>query len=180
LNEALTIMQQHSINRHIIEWDGLRISVYALARGARTPADTYPAIRYALTLLYDLHSDFFSPSEAAKLRAGTLNVPSLEPRGELVATNLGYVVVPSFLVLSMVDDKSTAFATNIQQIIATLDAHAPCAWIVDLRENQGAMYGRCWLELGRSWAKAGSGPLLILMGSRRSYPIGTASHCSTM
>src|SRR6266487_2423576 len=53
LTAVLGIMQQHSVNRKKINWTTLRQQAFALADGAKTPADTYPAIESALELLGD-------------------------------------------------------------------------------------------------------------------------------
>ena len=62
LTAALDIMQQHSVNRKKINWTNLRQQTFAF--GAKTPADTYSAIRYALTALGDHHSFFLEPQTA--------------------------------------------------------------------------------------------------------------------
>jgi len=40
LTAALDIMQQHSVNRKKINWTKLRQQTFAIAAGAKTPADT--------------------------------------------------------------------------------------------------------------------------------------------
>src|SRR5437879_11951933 len=56
LTAALDIMQKHSVNRKKINWTTLRQQTFAIAAGAKTPADTYSAIQNALTELGDHHS----------------------------------------------------------------------------------------------------------------------------
>ncbi len=62
LDEALSIMQENSINRDRINWSALRAEVYAYAQGADSPSDTYDAIRFALGKLGDNHSFLITPS----------------------------------------------------------------------------------------------------------------------
>ena len=59
LNEALDYIQENSVRREHIDWQGLRQEVYVLAAHAQTKAETYPAIEKALELLGDHHSMFF-------------------------------------------------------------------------------------------------------------------------
>ena len=49
LNEAINIMQRHSINRYEIDWPSFRRRVLAEAGTARSPTDTYDAIRSSPT-----------------------------------------------------------------------------------------------------------------------------------
>lgn len=56
LNRALDIIQQHSLKREMLDWEGLRSEALALASGAQTFQDTYPAIKFALSQLGDHHS----------------------------------------------------------------------------------------------------------------------------
>lgn len=51
LTAALDILQQHSVKRKNINWTTLRQQTFAFTFGAQTPADTYPAINYALAAL---------------------------------------------------------------------------------------------------------------------------------
>src|SRR6516225_3751722 len=61
LTAALDIMEQRSVNRKHINWTNLRQQTFAMANGAKTPADTYSAIQVALTELGDHHSFFLEP-----------------------------------------------------------------------------------------------------------------------
>ncbi len=63
LTTALDFMQQHSVRRALVDWPTVRRQALALASGARTPADTYPAIRYAVAQLGDHHSTFYTPAQ---------------------------------------------------------------------------------------------------------------------
>lgn len=63
LDHALTLLQTHALHRDLVDWPTLRTTTFALAGAAQTPADTYAALRYAVTNLYDGHSQFWSPDE---------------------------------------------------------------------------------------------------------------------
>jgi hypothetical protein len=58
LTTALNIMQTYSIKKYEVGWPPLRAEALEMAIGAVTKADTYDAIRYALTALGDNHSPF--------------------------------------------------------------------------------------------------------------------------
>jgi carboxyl-terminal processing protease len=148
LDQALAIMQAHAMYSERVDWETVRAKAYRKAWGARTPADTYGAIELALRELGDHHSYLMSPDRVAALEDGTLAAASPDPRGELLEGRLGYLFLPGWAGLG---DVANAHATRIQQIVRELDAHAPCGWIVDLRENVG---GSLWPML------AGVGPIL--------------------
>src|SRR5688572_13791520 len=60
LNELLDIMQRNSINRLKLDWPVFRATVLAAGKDAKSIAETYPAIREALRLLGDGHSQYRS------------------------------------------------------------------------------------------------------------------------
>jgi carboxyl-terminal processing protease len=148
LDQALVIMQEHSILRDRVDWETVIAKAYRKAWGARTPADTYSAIRLALRELGDHHSFLMSPEQVTVLHDGTTAAASPDPWGELLEERLGYLFLPGF---AGVGDSVNRQATRIQQIVRDVDALAPCGWIVDLRENTG---GNMWPML------AGVGPIL--------------------
>ncbi|HZS47210.1 MAG TPA: S41 family peptidase [Blastocatellia bacterium] len=62
LNSALDIIQKNSVKRET-NWAEFRRLTVEKAGSAKTPADTYPAIRDALKRLGDHHSGLFTPEE---------------------------------------------------------------------------------------------------------------------
>jgi carboxyl-terminal processing protease len=148
LEEALDIMQEHSINQGQIDWERLRARARSRALGARSPEDTHNAIRLALRDLGDRHSHFMTPEQVAELEDGTMNLTSPDPSGRLLDEGLGYIMIPGFVGLG---DAVNEHATQIQEIIREIDAERPCGWVVDLRQNIG---GNMWPML------AGLGPIL--------------------
>ena len=148
LDEALDIMQEHSLNREQINWERLRGRARSRAMGASTPEDTYIAIQFALKDLGDQHSFFMTPEQFAELEEGTMNLSSPDPSGRLLDSGLGYIMLPGFAGLG---DDANKYATEIQEIIREIDQDSPCGWIVDLRQNIG---GSMWPML------AGIGPIL--------------------
>ncbi len=148
LTAVLGIMQQHSVNRKKINWTTLRQQAFALADGAKTPADTYPAIESALELLGDHHSFFLDPQAAKQLEAAKITSDE-QPHGQLLAHDIGYLLLPHFPGQQQQDEKQ--YALLAQNVIRQADQAGACGWIVDLRNNNG----------GNMWPMLNSvGPLL--------------------
>jgi carboxyl-terminal processing protease len=153
VERALDILERNSIRRSAIDWPSFRTAVLKQARGAAAPADTYPALRFALGSLGDHHSYLLTPERTAALaeapvsnaRTGRAPMP---PRGSLL-DGIAYVWLPGFAGGSAA--KQVEFAEQVQQTIRQLDAAETCGWIVDLRDNTG---GNLWPML------AGIGPLI--------------------
>jgi hypothetical protein len=73
LEQLLDLMQNRSIYRQSVDWKSLRANTMAAAESAQTIADTYPAIRVALTQLGDRHA--YYRLEAGKTTAIRGDVP---------------------------------------------------------------------------------------------------------
>lgn len=147
LNEALEVMETHSIRKRLVDWVELRRRVFEVAAGARTPRETYDAIRFALHLIGDGHS-IFEPPGGQVGWATAVTVGAI--RGELLGGGVAYVTVPGIIGSERHPD-TVLFAERLQSLLRELDATVPCGWIVDLRENTG---GNIWPML------AGIGPVL--------------------
>jgi C-terminal processing protease CtpA/Prc len=147
LTAVLDIMQQHSVNRKHINWTNLRQQTFVMAAGAKTPADTYAAIRHALAELGDHHSVFLDPQQANQLAAVPFTSDQ-EPHGRLLAYGIGYLELPYFKASQQAAKQYVLLA---QEAIRTADQAGTCGWIVDLRKNVG---GNVWPML------AGVGPIL--------------------
>lgn len=148
LEGVLSLMERQSLRRQEIDWDDFRTEVLAAADGARSTADTYPAIRVALELLGDGHSRFRTP-DGTVLFVPTRScvAPAVSAAPSLPAT-IGYVRIPAF---SARGEAATAFAREIQQAIRAQDHDSVVGWVVDLRGNVG---GSMWPMI------VGVGPLL--------------------
>ncbi len=132
LEEALEIMEANSINRHKIDWDAFRDQAGDLARGARTPEDTYGAIWYAARQLGDNHSLFFPQMpEAGQSGAGTNPDPIVRHLGESV----GYVWIPGNLFDSQ--DEMARKTRLYHERIEAVDQMGVCGWVVDVRGGTG-------------------------------------------
>jgi len=148
LNEALDLMQNNSLHRRTIDWPSFRADVLRQAANAKTPAETYPYIKIALSHLNDHHSFFISPQDASALNQGTYTTP-VPPYVTLVENRFGYVSLPSYAGLN--EAAMNQYGTDLQKQILALDRQQPCGWVVDLRGNGG---GNMWPML------VGIGPIL--------------------
>lgn len=150
LDEALDIMQEHSLNREEIDWSALREHAMsrAAAAEARRPEDTYGIIEVALHELGDGHSFFLPPDAATEATDSddSLIRPEALRLGE--KENLGYVRIPAFRGSG---ESAIKFANVLQGEIERVNAEGVCGWTVDLRKNFG---GNMWPML------AGVGPIL--------------------
>jgi hypothetical protein len=133
VEQLLTLMQQNSVNRRLIDWATFRATVKARTEGARTVAETYPAIRVALELLADNHS-YYIPVSGNWIFVSTLTCAAAEVTVPELPANVGYVRVRAFNGNSV---EGAAFARDIQNVIKSADKDELAGWIVDLRGNTG-------------------------------------------
>jgi carboxyl-terminal processing protease len=170
LNRALDEMQAHALRRSFVDWPRVRAEATARALHATDTVGTYDAIRFTLDSLGDHHSSLhLTPAlEALDAQYHAAHAPDsptsaqhesfspyvgrykpeghLEHRGD---KTIALVVVTKCFPEN--DRDFVAFETNLQRIVAELDASHPSGWIVDLRGNVG---GNMWPML------AGIGPVL--------------------
>ncbi|WP_116786848.1 S41 family peptidase [Flavobacterium psychrotrophum] len=130
LNEVLSIMESHSVNRQKINWEDFRQKVMAKATNAKTIAQTYPAVQYAIKLLGDKHS-YFAPVNDDTDDA--LGPPPILPDLE-VPDDIGYIRVRYCMGN---DSIKKAYITQITEDIKTRDKDNLKGWVVDLRGNFG-------------------------------------------
>jgi C-terminal processing protease CtpA/Prc len=148
LEEAIGFMEKNSVKRGQIDWNHFRRQVHERAKGAITPAQTYGAIQYGISLLGDRHSFFLSASQIASLFEGVdSSINGI--RGELIGSQIGYVSLSRYI--SQSEEARRAYANKVQDIIRGLDEGGLQRWIVDLRSNSG---GNMWPMI------VGIGPLL--------------------
>ena len=135
LDAALAAMRQHSINRDVVDWAEIESRAYQAADGATQPADTYNAIRVALSDLKDRHSIFLTPADAGSFR-GTAQFE--EPVVERRDDGIGYIQFGGYM--GDIGAQADAYATDLAARISAI-APESCGWIVDLRRNSG---GNMW------------------------------------
>jgi len=170
LQDALDIMQKNSLRKKSADWNVIREKAFKAAAGAQLPIDTYDAIRLALRELRDNHSSLelskeLRDQEAARKpnKPGQMKFDPTRPSSSLEVQKgpEGYVhriggrtvarvVAPAYDAAT--ETSANEFrATQVQKVIADLDAVNPCGWIIDLRGNTS---GDLWPML------AGIGPVL--------------------
>lgn len=127
---ALNLMQQHSIRRADVDWPKIRAQALAESRGARTPADTYPAIRLSLLSLDDDHSALVPPAQQTEPAT-----PPMPAGRSLAAGRVGYLRLPATPELRTVTGKAQ-LQHYIDRAQGVLRGTA-CGWVLDLRDNNG-------------------------------------------
>jgi carboxyl-terminal processing protease len=145
LQEALTILQSHSLHRETIDWPTLFATTWPLAQGAHEARDTYPAIEFALRQLNDGHSFFWPPQTVQAIESKAQDNRNQQPSGRRLTLDIAYLHVPDFMG-SMA--AAIVYARTLQQLIGTLDATGPVGWIVDLSDNTGGSMFPMFVGLG--------------------------------
>ncbi|WP_395338310.1 S41 family peptidase [Ningiella sp. W23] len=147
--EILSIMQNNALTRKELNWDGIRSEVLALADGAESISQTYPAITRALELIGTNHSFLNGPDGTLITYPSDIFCPPPQPleRPELP---LGIAYIRVDAISTRDNSEARAEATAIQNRIASEDNQDITGWIVDLRNNAG---GNMWPMV------AGLGPL---------------------
>lgn len=137
LLSAFDFAQHNYFYARQVNWGALKGNVFRRAEGARTPSETYPAIRYLLSALRpSAHTYFLTPAEARQRFAPyETNDPNAAP----LPNRLGYVAIPPFGSPSTGGPGSQAqsYAIAAQSSIRSLMASSPCGWVIDLRGNTG-------------------------------------------
>jgi carboxyl-terminal processing protease len=151
LTEALDIIRSNAVERGRVDWAYQERIALRVAAGARTPADTHPAIASAITALGDPHSRFLPPVEVQRW-SGT-DLARRVPNGRTIGRRLGYLKVPGILGSeAAAADYARAGAAALQRV----DRSSPCGWVVDLREDDG---GNMWPMLAVLAPLLGDGTL---------------------
>ncbi len=157
LLKALNIIKKQALNSESMDFNSQKLKALELARGAKTPQDTYPAIRHVLAELPDHHSALVVPQPAPET-PGRFKLPvpakQLEPSGQIIEGDhkVAYLLVPGLIAYDTAD--IMRYAERLRGILVKLENEKPEGWIVDLRSNTG---GNNWPML------AALGPLF---GSR--------------
>ncbi len=137
LDRAIALIQSNALNAPRVPWEELNASLYAIAAKANAPADTYPAISFALNALDDHHSHFVAPARAREV-AENLRTDDFDQQSRSIGDK-AYIRVPAYV--GNAPSRMTAFVDEMQGRIAELEKSSPCGWIVDLRgDGGGNMY----------------------------------------
>lgn len=143
LDSAFAIVRRGSLWRDTVTWSRVEPEVYAIAAGAVTAADTYPAIRALLVRLGDHHSFLMRPQRVAVFRTG--GAANALPLVRVQMDGVGYISVPAYSGADQAAAKSYVRAVFDSLARAVTEGAGTCRWIVDLRTNGG---GNMWPMLG--------------------------------
>lgn len=132
LEDALEKVRRLAYYSGQVNWPRARAVATVLASGARTPADTYDAIRYVLASLGDHHSHFVEPAVVREGKTSTAR--DFEVTGAILS-GIGYVALPGYNGQNA--ERSAAYASAIENYIDAARADHACRWIVDLRNDIG-------------------------------------------
>ncbi|MEL1242653.1 S41 family peptidase [Flavobacterium sp. DGU11] len=130
IEEVVAILEKNSVNRKKIDWTELRQKVRQKAGDAKTIADTYPSIHYALKLLGDSHSYFAPITDQSEDTKGA--PPVLHD--EKVPGTIGYVRVRYCMGNAK---QKQQYIDNLLNDIRIRDKQGLIGWIIDLRGNFG-------------------------------------------
>ncbi len=149
LDRALSVMRSKAVTAPAVDWVTVTREARRMAADARTPEDTYPAIRYALDQLRqagDLHATFLYPSEADAFAQAS---PPLQPPAvALVQGRLGKVTLPGLIGPSEPRDARRYVTTVLSGIESLQSRYRPCGWIIDLRGDTGGNVYPMLLSIG--------------------------------
>jgi carboxyl-terminal processing protease len=161
IDEVLILLQQNSVNKNTINWDDFRNDIYSHAKNAKTIADTYPTISYAITKLGDHHS-YFVANEVTSDTSDLKPLPILQD--EVVPKDIGYIRIG----FCMGDEEQVnQYIHSVTEKITQQDHANIKGWIVDLRGNFG---GNMWPMLVAIGPILGEGILGYFY-----YPNGTST-----
>lgn len=133
LEEALSKIRELAYRAGEVDWERERRIAKAIAAGATTTADAYPAVSWLLRALKDGHSFLAPPSVANTLQQDT-RTDGFGVRNAVVGGK-AYLSVPGFAGSHPV--RTAAFADDLRGRILSMAEGATCGWIVDLRDNGG-------------------------------------------
>ena len=157
LQAALDLMQTNSVRKKSVDWNVVTQKALKAAAAAEVPADTYEAIRLAVRDLKDTRATLELSKELRDLEAtrkpnkadpnriffGRDRPPAAVevqhgPEGylhKIGGRTVARVVVPAYDAESTEQSVIELRSTQLQRVIAELDASSPCGWIIDLRAN---------------------------------------------
>ncbi len=140
IDEVITVMQVNSVNREKIHWQDFKSKVKGQAAKAKTIADTYPSIHYAIKMLGDGHS-YFAPVNDDE--SNDKEPPVLAD--ENVPKDIGYIRV-RYCMGS--EEQKKEYTRVLISDIEKRDNENLKGWVVDLRGNFGGDMSPMLLGLG--------------------------------
>ncbi|EJL23484.1 periplasmic protease [Caulobacter sp. AP07] len=167
LDDALGWLEREHINSAKADWKTLRAEADLAAAGAATPAQTYPAIRAAITTLGERHTLLFPPAPPRPPGPPVAPVRAL-PQGRFVGEHIAVLTLPTLLRdLTNPADDGRAYRDAARDFIALARDKGTCGWIVDLRDHGG---GDMWPGMMGLAALLGPGPHGVFINAKGREP----------
>lgn len=130
---AFHVVKRYALMRDRVDWAAVRAEADVLRRGARSTADTYPAIRLVLARLGDGHSHLASPETVRAHRAGA-------------SLSLGLTVIWPESTVAVVEPGGPADEAGVRpgDVVEAVDGNAPehVHGVVVLARRPGAVHLR--------------------------------------
>ena len=174
LDQAIALLRAHHINSAKADWPRLIAHANAEIAGARTPADTYPAIRHLIADLGVRHSFFMPPPTQAQIDAAAKAGPTgvvagtAMPTSALLDGRVGVVRLPELNTLSPGGpERGRTYQQVLRAALQGLDQAPLCGWIIDLRDDGG---GNMWPMLTGLDPLLGTGPFGFFVSPQGSVP----------
>jgi hypothetical protein len=143
LDRAIMLFREHHINSAKMDWPAVTKKAYAAAAGAKTTADTYPAIWLVIRELGEKHTGFVDPdhakAETTGKASGKASAPSFSvPKAMRLVNGVGVIRLDGF---TGSPEQAELYAQTGQTEINQLKVRGVCKFIVDLRfDTGGNMY----------------------------------------
>lgn len=139
LDAAIGLFRGQHINSSKMDWPAITRRAYATAAGARTTADTYPAIRLIISQLGEKHTILIEPDQAkadltGKASGSAQPQPFVLPQATRIGGGIGLIRLYSFMGSSA---QGQLYARTAQAEVNALKRQGVCRFIVDLREDGG-------------------------------------------
>lgn len=147
--QALKLIKEHHRNRTRVDWAQLGPRAQVLLAGAKSPSDTYHAIRFVLDALGERHSFLVEPSALPVTNSGGATgtdgksspEPSM-PSSRTVKSRFGYLHLPELNTSGPNGPVlGVRYASLTRDALLGMDKADLCGWIIDLRDNGG---GNMW------------------------------------
>jgi len=152
VESAIEIVRAKALRSNNVDWPAVEREVRAMAHDARTPADTYAAIRFLLAKLDDGHSFLMEPAQRKAYVAN--GRAKSEPLVQMQGSDVAYLRMPGFIGTDT--EAGRAFVRRMLAEIGKFAAPAHGGWIIDLREDSG---GNMWPMLAALHPFLGDGVL---------------------
>lgn len=139
LDQAIALFREQHINSAKMDWPALTKKAYAAAAGAKSTADTYPAIRLIIKELGEKHTNFIYPDQAKADATGRASGKALPPplhlpEARLLANRIGAVRLFGFAGSA---EQGKLYAETGRTKVAQLKDAGVCRFILDLRQDTG-------------------------------------------